>query len=322
MKKIFFAIILALCMSLSVLFVSCDDGDKIKIYVPDGAPALAVANILDCGKVGKYNAQVNITTGEDVVAKCSGLNAEADVAVLPTNAAVKICASSDDYELFTVNVWGILYVLGWDNITNLSDLEGKTVKSIGLGNTGEYLFKKILDVNNIGYNGDGVELNYVSDGTEAIAAIMQNMCDFILVGEPAATNAINKAQAQGKTLYRVFNLQTLWQQVTASESVGYPQASVIVKKTLLEEDGFADSLYSLLSENNEFLKTHVDGLKDLLVSAGSAVTSDYSTAIIESCNLKTVKAIEVKQDIYDYLSQFSGPFAGLLKDELYYEFSN
>lgn len=321
MKKVFWAVILVLCLTLSYVLIGCDDGETVTVYVPDGAPALAVANIIDGGKVGNYKAKVNISTGEDVVAKCSGLNPEADVAILPTNAAVKICASSNDYSLFTVNVWGLLYVVGWNDISGLSDLEGKTVKSIGMGNTGEYLFKKILDKCGVSYNAGGVNIEYADDGSAAVSLLLNNECDYALVGEPAATNAVNKAQTNGKTLYRVFDLQELWQEATESETVGYPQASVIVKRTLLAEEGFASALYKLLANNNEYLSANVSGLKNLLISAGSAITSDYTTEIIAGCNLRMVKACEAKQDIYDYLSQFNGPFAGMLKDELYYEFN-
>ncbi len=320
MKKSSFAVILVFCMLLPLIFVSCKNDERIQIFVPDGAPALAVANIIESGKAGGYNVKVNITTGADVTAKCSGVNPEADIAVLPTNAAVKICSASGDYSIFTVNVWGLLYVLGWDNITDLSDLINKTVKSIGLGNTGEYLFKKILDEHNVSYADGGVNLEYVDDGSEAVGLLLNQKCDYALVGEPAATNAVNRAKANGKTLYRVFNLQELWQQVTSKEITGYPQASVIVKKSLLSKQGFADALYNDLFQNNAYLAQNTERLKDLLLSAGSTLNIDYTTDIIEGCNLKTVKAYEVKQDIFDYLSQFKGPFAGLLKDELYYEF--
>lgn len=320
MKKVcLIAIAIVLCMSFAFALVGCDNGEQLQIYVPDGAPSLAIANVIDSGKIGSYKADVAISTGEDVVAKCG--SGQADIAIVPTNAAVKICSTRDDYALFTVNVWGLLYVVGFGNIDSLDELQGKTVASIGMGNTGEYLFKRILDVNNVSYiNDDGVKISYVDDGTTAIGMLMQNKCEYALLGEPAATNAINKASSSGKTLYRVFDLQTLWQQVTNSDVSGYPQASVIVKKSLLEKDGFADALYKTLSDNNAYLIDNVDKLSDLLSSAGSLLTVNYTSDIIARCNLKAVKACDVKQEVYNYLQQFGAPFTTMLKDNLYYEF--
>lgn len=319
-KVILIAILFVFCLSIVFTFAGCDNGEQLQIYVPDGAPSLAVANVIDGDKIGDYKANVTISTGEDVVAKCG--SGQADIAVVPTNAAAKVCSARNDYQLFTTNVWGLLYVVGWSDVSSILELNGKTVASIGMGNTGEYLFKRVLDVNNVSYTDrNGVKLNYVDDGTTAVGMLMQNKCDFALLGEPAATNAISRAATQGKTLYRVFDLQALWKDVTESDKTGYPQASVIVKKSLLVQHGFADALYKVLVENGNFLSNNVEKLGDILQSAGSLLTVNYTADIISRCNLNTVKACTIKQEIHDYLQQFGAQFTQMLKDEIYYEFN-
>lgn len=115
---------------------------SVSIYVPDGAPALSIAKIIADGKIGNANASVNITTAEDVFSKA--MIGEADIVVLPTNAAAKVYNNNGKYQMLSVNVFGVLYVVSTHNITSLNDLRGKTVYSIGLGNTPEYVFKKVL----------------------------------------------------------------------------------------------------------------------------------------------------------------------------------
>ena len=110
-KVILIATLFVFCLSFVFAFAGCDNGEQLQIYVPDGAPSLAVANIIDGGKIGDYKANVTISTGEDVVAKCG--SGQADIAIVPTNAAVKVCSTRNDYQLFTTNVWGLLYVVGW-----------------------------------------------------------------------------------------------------------------------------------------------------------------------------------------------------------------
>lgn len=322
MKKVLLiAIVIVFCMSFACAFVGCDNGEQLQVYVPDGAPLLAIANIVDSGKIGSYKANVTVSTGEDITTKCG--SGQADIAVLPTNAAVKVCSTRNDYQLFTTNVWGLLYVIGSSNISSLDELSGKTVSSIGMGQTGEYLFKRILDVNDVSYTDkSGVTINYVAEGTTAVTSLMQNKCDFALVGEPLATTAINNAKSNGKMLYRVFDLQQLWQDVTKSDKEGYPQASVIVKKSLLRQEGFAAALYNVLSQNNEFLSQNIDRLTDILSSVNSSLKANFTIEIIERCNLNTVKACDIKQEIYDYLEQIGKQFTQMLKDDLYYEFKD
>lgn len=316
MKKISLIILTAvICVASFGAFAGCNRDNPLQIFVPDGAPALAVANIIDSSEAGGVKAKVTISTGDDVVSKCA--SGQADAALVPTNAAVRLCSVNTSYSLFTVNVWGLLYVVGRQDVQSLAELNGKNIASIGLGNTGEYLFKRILAFS--GADG-GVNIEYVDDGTTAIGMLMQDKCDFALLGEPAATNAISKAQANGKTLYRVFDLQQLWQEVTGSNETGYPQASVIVKKSLLEQSGFADALYETLTANGAFLTANASKLNGLLASAGSLLNVNYTADVIDRCNIKTVKANGVKKEIYDYLSEFGEQFIKLLKDGIYYEF--
>lgn len=316
MKKIVVIILTVIIASFVLAFAGCDTDTPLQVYVPDGAPALAVANIIDGGEAGGARAKVTVSTGDDVVSKCA--SGQADIALVPTNAAVRLCTVNPSYALFTVNVWGLLYVIGYRNVQLLAELSGANIASIGLGNTGEYLFKRILDSGGTSVN--DVNIKYVDDGTTAIGMLMQNKCDFALLGEPAATNAINKAEASGKTLYRVFDLQALWRDVTGSGETGYPQASVIVKKSLLKQRGFADALYRTLTDNAVFLSANADRLNGLLQSAGSLLDVNYTADIIDRCNIRAVKAYGIKQEIFDYLSEFGEQFTKLLKDGIYYDF--
>lgn len=320
MKKLVLLLFTTLIVLMCVL-CGCTHGKELKLYVPDGAPALAVANIIANGSVGGNVVQSVVTTGEDVVAKCA--SGEADMAVLPTNAAVKICSDRDDYLLFTVNVYGLLYVLGTENISSIADLQGETLYSIGLGNTPEYVFKTICDVYNVSYDANsGIDIKYEADGSTIIPQVLQGKAKFALLGEPAATNLVNKAASQGKTVYRLFDLQQLWQQAVQSDSVGYPQASMIVKKDLLTSK-FANELYQALIDNSAFLTENCATLNELMKQAGSLLDVNYTVEILERCNLTVVRANDAKTDIASYLATFSAMQKYLpLQDGICYEINN
>ena len=322
-------ICLVAILSLSCALCGClrtPSGDKlpdsISCYVPDGAPALAVANIASCKKIAGVSVSTVVTTGEDVVAKCA--SGEADMAVLPTNAAVTICNKRNDYLLYSVNVHGLLYVVGTKNITELSQLEG-TVLSIGLGNTPEFVFKTVLDNKGVTYGDNGdIDFQYYADGSTIIPLLMQSATKgetkFAVLGEPAVSNLLNKAAEQGKDMFRLFDLQQLWQEATDSDTTGYPQASLIVKKTLLNNKEFADSLHQLVFSNGEYLQQNLSSLNALMKSVGSSLDVDYTAEIINNCNIHAVLAKDVKDDLNTYLQKFSAVAELLpLSQDIFYE---
>ena len=308
MKKLIFVLIVIFAV-LSCALVGCaETPNEITLYVPDGAPALAVANIASSKHIGATAVQTVITTGEDVVAKCA--SGEADVAILPTNAAVTICNKRNDYLIFTVNVHGLLYVVGTQQIEDITQLSGD-VLSIGLANTPEYVMKTVLDYHGVNYSAGGsVTLTYKADATEIIQTILPAAAKgegkFAVLGEPAVTNLLNKAAQQGLAMYRLFDLQLLWKQATASQTDGYPQASMIVKKDLLHNKSFAESLQQLVFSNDRFLQENLASLNELLRSAGSNLDVNYTSEIIKNCNVKAVFARDLQTELNVYLQNFPG----------------
>lgn len=320
MKKLILSILIVIVAVAAVsTFAACNKGEELTLYVPDGAPAMSVAKIINDGSIGgsdfgSQKVTTFITMGEDVTAKCG--SGEADMAILPTNAAVKICSANDNYKIFSVNVYGVLYVVGREPIESVNDLvdgqSGKLMYSIGLGNTPEYVFKTICDNKNIEYleadsnNHYGkLALRYFSDASEILPLFLKGEADYALVGEPAATQLVNALVAKGLNP-GTLDLQTLWKEVTNSEESGYPQASLIVKQSLLQDSSFQKRLTKSLAANSDFVEEHASELKGILQSAGSSLQVDFTAEIIQRCHLSFTDAYQVKSDIETYLGKFTG----------------
>ena len=325
MKK-YLAILVAILLLVSICTMcACNNNggekeqpEEITMYVPDGAPALSVAKIINDKTVGSTTVNTTITTGEAVVAKCG--NGEADMAVLPTNAAVNICSKRSDYLLFSVNVYGVLYIVGTENISSLSQLQGQTLYSIGLGNTPQYVFETICNKQGVSFNGgsNGITVQYEADASSIIPLVIKGDVQFALIGEPAVTQLSNKMASQGKTMYKLFDLQQLWQQATGSEQKGYPQASMIVKKSLLTNE-FAQQLMTALSENSSFLTENLSELNNIMKAAQSSLDLNYTAELLERCNLTVIPVKDAKADITTYLSKFG---ITNIADSIYYEANN
>lgn len=309
MKK-FIAIILLVVCCVCLCGCKADKPQSLKLYAPDGAPCLAVANIFADRCLGDYAVDCQIVAGVDIRAKV--LNGEADIAVLPTNMAVSLYNSGCNYVMTSVNVWGVLYLVGRTQLTDLDELIGKVVYSIGLANTPEYVFKTILDSNGVPYCehgttevADKVMIDYsLADGSKIIPKLLSGEVQYAILGEPAVTNAIAKCQQKGITLYNVFDLQSLWDKVfvakypqyaTQSSYVGYPQACVVVKKSLATDE-FVTTLLQKLQQNSQYIEQNASSLAEILGTG-----TQYTAQTVAKCNIGVVQAINVKQRLEQYL---------------------
>lgn len=303
MKKT--AIILALCFALcltAVLAVACNEQNEpekpatLNVYVPDGAPALCVAELFQTKKIGDNPINITITTGEDVKAKL--VSGQADLAICPTNMAATLYNNGLEYKLASANLFGLLYVVGNVNVSNLNGLIGKVVYSIGKGNTPEFVFKKILSANNIPFaDSDAavegkVAIRYFEAGSQIIPLLKSGLCDVAILGEPAAT----KSGAN-----ELFDLQQLWNEATKLEG-SYPQAGVFVSNKLANDQKFIDSLFKALNGNVKYLNENSESVNKLLAENGSndLASITLTKTVIERCNIRTVKANECKAQLEAY----------------------
>ena len=280
--------------------VACKPAEETELtfYVPDGAPALAVAGLFESNKLADKRLNLTITTGANVQAKV--LNGEADIVMCPTNMAAMLYNKGVDYKLISANVFGLLYLVGNKPAASLNDLVGKVVHSIGKNNTPEFVFKKILASANIEYVDSDVAvegkvaIRYYNAGGEIVPHLKSGNIDYAILGEPAVTKS-------GAT--ELFDLQELWKQATNLDE-SYPQAGVFVKSALLDDTKFIDGLLKVLNDNTQYLQANSSKIASLLVENGSSDFNGttFTADTLARCNIRCVKATDCKTQLTAYFN--------------------
>ncbi len=319
MKKGILIFVVLICAATTFFaMVGCtQNGEDIEInvVVPDGAPALAVAPIISSLKVDGYKINFEIVAGAtDIAAKVA--NGTADIAIMPTNVAAKLFVSgSADIKMVAANVYGLLYLVGTESVSSVGDLRGKKILCTGQGGTPDFVLRYILAQNGIGASEMNVE--YISQGSDAIAALKQNTAQYAVLGEPAATMAVSKANASV-----VFDLQSEWNKLTGFS--GYPQAGTFVKDSVLSDhSAFVKKFLSAMKANTEWIVDgkNLDAVNETLKSFNS--TNTFASAeVISRCNIRYEDAVSAKNNIKNYLSimsEFNAQFIGgkLPEDEFF-----
>ncbi len=322
MKKSLLAILLVFVLVLSFAFIGCTDGEKkdIVIYVPDGAPALSMASLMKEGAtLDGRKVTVYVSSGEVVKAKL--LAKEADIVILPVSAGAKLYNAGNDIKLGAVNVWGLNYLVGREQISNLSDLKGELVHSIGKGDTPDIMFKKILTEKGIDFVEsdvaveDKVAIKYYAQGSDIVPLLKSGNAKFAVLGEPVVSKT--KAPAIGCT--EILDLQAEWKAVTNNTPV--VQAGVILSSSVYNDTALVNALIACLKENDSNLLANAQTTTDLLKSKDSAVAQNttFTAELITRCNIKTEKASDKLNEIKEYFNVLKdfGTLPALPNDNFY-----
>lgn len=136
------------CAEPATVDETAEEKGTLTITVPDGAPALTVLSLNGTYICG-YKIEVKVVSGADLVLG-SLTNGTSDIVVLPTNVCAKLYNKGMKVKLASVNIFGVLYMVGKTEVNSLDDLAGKTIYNIGMGGTPDLTLKYILKTN--GYN--------------------------------------------------------------------------------------------------------------------------------------------------------------------------
>lgn len=290
----------ALVAAFAVGLAACNDDkdtapDTLQLYVPDGAPALAVAKFIaekDTLTVAGYKIEVNIVPANQIAAHMA--KADGDIVIMPANAGMNLISKGAEYEFVCSNTRGILYMLSLEQGTvTPADLAGKKVGCIGEGAVPEYALMTVLNANGVA---DDVDVQFFADGAAVQAALKAGTIDFGIVGEPAATAGASKG------FFTVMDMQAEFNQATDSES-GFPMSSTFVSAALAGEEGFVEALVAALEDNVDYIAENAAGMTALLQGAGS--TSAYPAASIPRCNVGVYTGADVDEAIADMMDFFA-----------------
>lgn len=322
MKKILlFLVTVVLTVACALGVTACnksDDGGKLSVYVPDGAPALSVATLSE-----SPDFNVNVIDAGTINTKVTGENPQADIAIMPLNAAVKLLGNGEKYKMLGTVTHGNLFLLkkeGQADIASPADLtklSGKTVGVINLANVPGLTFKVILHDN-------GIENVNLVNVTPLQVVPTNSDCDYFVVFEPLATTKISATQGK---LSLAGDLQTLY----GGEN-GYPQAVAVAKKSVIENNAAAvDKFIASFAETESWLLSESASPEQIISAIDTMTNGDLqhtfnadnlTKSVIQNCGIRFVAAADCKEEVKTFMQKFnavSDNAWGAPSDNFFYE---
>ena len=295
MKRIFkfFLCVMLLC-SVSLSFCGCGKKNKnsLLIYMPDGAPALAMSKLM------YENEQFDCETSYHVVSSSNIANfviqKNADLAIIPINMATKILSDGENYKIISSVTNGNLFIVGNQKINGLKDLKNQVIGVIGQGNVPDLNFRYLLNAEEIEYESsenvvpEKVAIRYFSDASSLIPMLKTGKLKFGLLPEPAVSKLLSIANN--------FNVELNIQQLWGNES--YPQAVLIANSKIYGNQNLLDKIITKLKENQDWiLEQPVNAVEAINNHLDEGVVASLQTTIsvgtIRNCNIKVIPTTEI-----------------------------
>lgn len=311
MKKIFaFVTAIVSAATLSLPLAACSDEDEgvIRVYMPDGAPAVALSYFMDSGYAG---TEFTVVTASVI----GGLvnNGTADMAIMPINAAATSYNRGTDIVMLSVNTHGNLFVVGGAEQIEPTDLVGHSLGVIGAGNVPDLTMRMLFDELSVPYESVGLEggavkkldgkvsVYYADDATGILPLLKQNKLDYALVGEPAATNS---------GAHIAIDMQAEWYNAFGT---GYPQACLVAKGSLVRNNkAYIDGFLAALSASDGWAEQNPDKALAAVKGHmdGTSTLAALSETIVKNCNIRTVPAAEMRTACDAFFAKLTGMQTG------------
>jgi len=322
MKKFFS--IAATFMALSMmggcsLFQTGNDnsngGDPVfsaKVYMPDGAPALALAKLMH-EDTADDGVSYYVVDAKTIAARVNNADMEknADICVMPITAASKILGTGEKYTMLGLATQGNLFLMSQTTETELTEntlgsLLGKTVVIAQMNEVPGMTFKAILEEKNLPWQ-------ELKEGVEASAdkvnlAVAAAAFDYELVAEPAVSKRLAMTSV-AKPWKVVGDIQKLY---GGEDSYGFPQAAIVVKNEFLTKNGdwVREFMADVSLAHNWLVGENADEIYQAVTShfedEGKAPVFSAATLSSETlarCGVKFALAIECKDEVHAYLSE-------------------
>ena len=289
----------------------------LNVYSLKGPTSMGLVTLLQDSDAGKTFNRYHSTmcTGADEVTAAL-VNGDADIALLPANAAAALFNKAGGFSVVAINTLGVLYIVeNGDTVQSVADLAGKTVCLTGKGTTPEYSLRFLL--NKAGIE-DQVNLEFKSEASEVVAAMSEDVALIGLLPQPFVTAAM----MQNENLHIALDLNSEWASV--AEGSAMVTGVTVVRNEILEK--YPENVKRFLQEAAEgvdAVNSDPAAAAELIANMGIVAKAPIAQKALPFCNLVCITGEGMKEQLSGYLQTLfdQNPKAvggAMPSDEFYY----
>lgn len=316
MRKLTAAILML--VMVSVMFTACgsNSSDKsdnatqestsayvsedIKVAALKGPTAIGMVKLMSDNEYNKtannYTFQIEAAADAFTADLIKG---DVQIAAMPCNAAATLYNKSNGkVSVVGINTLGVLYIL--DNkgeVTNVSDLKGRTIYTTGKGTTPEYTLRYLLNTNGIDPDKD-VHIEFKSEASE-VAAIMASAKEetVAMLPQPFATTVL----MNNKEARIALDVTKEWENVSKDGSTVVTGVIVVNTEYYNNHKAVVDKFLEEYKLSADYVNANVDEVSTLVEKYGITKAAVAKQAI-PKCKITIITGSDAKDKISKYLN--------------------
>ncbi|HBC31010.1 MAG TPA: sulfonate/nitrate/taurine transporter substrate-binding protein [Clostridiales bacterium] len=222
------------------------------------------------------------------------INGDIQISSVPINlASVLYNKTQGKIQLLAVNTIGNLYIVGTEDISSISQLEGKTLGMSAKGSTPDFAMNYILKQAGLESK---TELNYALDHATLAQSVIAEDTTIALLPQPFVTQTTLK----NPNVKMLIDLNEAWNDATGGKSELYT-GCIVINKEFAENN--AEFVSEFLDQYESSVKWVQENQKDASVlTAKHEIMPD--AALVEKalpyCGITFRKAVEAKSGLNDF----------------------
>lgn len=270
--------------------------ESVRVGTLKGPTTIGLVELMDRAEKGEAElpyAFAMDTADAFITQMASG---EIDIVTIPANAAaIWYNKLQGAVKVVDINTLGVLYIVAaQDGVTSMADLAGKTLALTGKGTSPEWVLRALLAANGIAE--DDVTLEYKSEATEVMQALVSGAADLALLPQPFVTAAC----AQNESLRVVLDMTEEWTKAKPDSQLC--TGVTVVRAAFLEEH--PEAVKAFLADHAQsaaFANEHTAEAAALVAAAGIIEKAPVAEKAIPKCNIVCLSGEEMKSALSGYL---------------------
>lgn len=280
-----------------------------------GPTAIGMARLVEKYSEINNNIENNFSiynTADEIVAGLA--KNEIDVAAIPANLAASLYNKTNgEIKVSAINTLGVLYIVeNGNSVEKPSDLNNKTIYTIGKGTTPEAVLKSFIDNNNI----ENLHIEYKTDAAEIGQILMKEENSIAMLPEPFVTTI----EFKNPNINTAFNMNEEWLKMYNGD--------LLITGVLVVRDEFLQNnrefFNRFLAEYEKSIKYTMTNVEDtaILIDELDIVPIEVGKDAIPNINIVYIEGEEMEKYLNQYLTRLyefdENLIGGKVPDESFY----